>query len=39
MVKPSSMNNPDVFARLWIHETSRVFGDRLVSTEDRMWFN
>ncbi len=38
MVKPSSVNNPEVLARLWIHECSRVFADRLISSEDLDWF-
>jgi len=24
--------------KLWIHETSRVFHDRLINNEDRLWF-
>lgn len=31
MVKPNSVNSPDSFAKLWLHECSRVFADRLVS--------
>ena len=38
MVKPNSVNTPELFTRLWVHETSRVFADRLVSLEDRIWF-
>jgi dynein heavy chain len=38
MVKPNSANTPEVMTRLWMHETSRVFSDRLVSLEDRVWF-
>jgi dynein heavy chain len=38
MVKPSSVNNAEVLARLWIHECSRVFADRLITAADRAWF-
>ena len=31
------MPSPDVCIRLWAHETIRVFGDRLINDEDRMW--
>jgi dynein heavy chain len=27
----------DSCLRLWAHETSRIFGDRLINNEDRMW--
>ena len=39
MVKPQSFSQPDDFIRLWIHENSRVFADRLINDEDRIWFN
>ena len=39
MVKPQSCSQADDFIRLWIHENSRVFADRLINNEDRMWFN
>ena len=29
--------NSDVLTRLWAHEITRVFGDRLVNDEDRTW--
>jgi len=38
MTKTTSVPNPDVFTRLWIHECSRVFNDRLINEEDRSFF-
>jgi dynein heavy chain, axonemal len=29
--------NSDVLTRLWAHEITRVFGDRLINDEDRTW--
>ena len=29
--------NSDVVTRLWAHEITRVFGDRLINDDDRMW--
>jgi len=29
--------NSDVAIRLWAHEITRVFGDRLINDEDRVW--
>ena len=29
----------DTLLKLWCHEESRVFRDRLISEEDRDWFN
>lgn len=29
--------NSDVLTRLWAHEITRVFGDRLINDEDRLW--
>lgn len=38
MSKPVSVPTPDVFAKLWIHESCRVFHDRLINSEDKVWF-
>lgn len=38
MAKPHIVTNVDVLVKLWIHETARVFHDRLISDEDRDWF-
>jgi dynein heavy chain len=38
MVKPVSIQNEDLFMRLWVNESCRVFHDRLISDEDRKWF-
>jgi len=38
MCKPKQVPNNEVLARLWIHETSRCFHDRLINDEDRGWF-
>ena len=37
MTGAKQVPNTDVAARLWAHETIRVFGDRLINEEDRMW--
>jgi dynein heavy chain len=34
---PAHMKTKVEMARLWIHENSRVFGDRLIEDEDRDW--
>merc|ERR1719421_1158640 len=39
MVKPMFVPNADAWARLWFHETSRIFADRLICQEDKDWFN
>lgn len=39
MVKPNSVNTPEALTKLWMHECSRVFCDRLVSSQDKEWFN
>lgn len=35
LLKKESVDNRRVFARLWLHETMRVFFDRLVDDDDR----
>ncbi|KAL3663603.1 hypothetical protein V7S43_011489 [Phytophthora oleae] len=38
MAKPPTFEDSLKFALLWIHESSRVYGDRLVSTQDQAKF-
>jgi dynein heavy chain, axonemal len=38
MVKPKKCPSADTFTRLWIHEVSRVFSDRLINSSDLEWF-
>eukprot|EP00899_Mesostigma_viride_P012092 jgi/Mesvir1/20884/Mv07961-RA.1 len=35
---PKDIKEPNKVVRLWAHECLRVFHDRLVSDEDRLWF-
>lgn len=37
MAGRNQIPNTDVCIRLWAHEVMRVFGDRLINDEDRMW--
>jgi dynein heavy chain len=37
MVDIKRMNSKEQLARLWVHETLRVFGDRLTNEEDHTW--
>lgn len=37
MTRPVSIQNEDVFMRLWVNESFRVFYDRLINTEDQNW--
>lgn len=39
MVKASNLPDVDSVIRLWCHESSRVFRDRLIDDDDRVWFN
>lgn len=38
MCDPSDVVNPRGLLRLWVHESCRVIGDRLVDDTDRTWF-
>lgn len=37
MAKPTALNRTDKMVKLWAHETCRVFHDRLINNEDRLW--
>jgi dynein heavy chain, axonemal len=39
LVKPQHLPDADSFVKLWCHESSRVFRDRLIDDNDRDWFN
>jgi dynein heavy chain len=38
MAKPLTVPEPEVLIRLWVHEASRCFADRLTNDDDRSWF-
>lgn len=38
MVKFGVVRDAETVTKLWIHEISRVFYDRLINEEDRDWF-
>lgn len=38
MITASKCPDGDMMNRLWVHETSRVFGDRLNNSTDQKWF-
>ncbi len=37
LIDKDHLSATDVLIRLWAHETMRVFGDRLINDEDRLW--
>jgi dynein heavy chain, axonemal len=39
MVDIKSVENGEDLAKLWFHESCRVFQDRLINDEDRKWFS
>jgi dynein heavy chain len=38
-VAVDSLKTPDTLVLLWVHESCRVFRDRLIDDRDREWFN
>ena len=38
MTKPHSIQDPETFIELWLHECQRVFMDRLTNETDREYF-
>ena len=38
-IRTKKCTDADALVRLWVHEASRVFCDRLVDDDDRAWFN
>lgn len=38
MTKSTSIDSSEIFTKLWIHECSRVFHDRLINEDDREFF-
>jgi dynein heavy chain len=34
IAKPEAIKEPDNLIKLWIHESERIYGDRLVSAEN-----
>lgn len=34
IAKPEAIKEPDNLIKLWVHESERIYGDRLVSTEN-----
>lgn len=39
MVKAKHLDTSDALLKLWSHESSRVFRDRLINEDDKGWFN
>lgn len=38
MVRSGVVRDAETVTKLWIHEVSRIFHDRLINEEDRSWF-
>ena len=38
MTRPQSIQNADSMQKLWVHEASRIFYDRLINDTDKEWF-
>ncbi|GIQ85823.1 dynein heavy chain 1, axonemal, partial [Kipferlia bialata] len=39
MFNPSSLKTSDVLVQGWLHESQRMFRDRLIADDDREWFD
>jgi len=39
MIQPNGCDNAEQMTRLWVHESMRVFSDRLTDQPDRNWFS
>jgi dynein heavy chain len=39
MARSKVFSSPDAMIKLWVHETCRVFYDRLINNEDKRWFS
>ena len=37
LATPRAVTSCEQLSRLWLHEASRVFGDRLTCADDRGW--
>ncbi len=35
---PICFTKADNFVKLWVHELTRIFADRLINNEDKEWF-
>jgi dynein heavy chain len=38
MIRPRKCTLSETFVKLWVHETQRIFYDRLINNEDQIWF-
>eukprot|EP00605_Chrysophyceae_sp_TOSAG23-4_P001498 GSChrysophyteH1.ASY1.ANO1.1642.1 assembled CDS len=38
MIRPRKCQEPETFAKLWVHECQRIFYDRFINTDDQDWF-
>ena len=38
MTSPMMIRTSDDATKLWVHEASRVFADRLINNEDTEWY-
>ena len=38
MIKPVNCQKTDIMMRLWVHESCRVFHDRLIDMTDKRYF-